>query len=348
MLLTMRNSCPVCGASGELCETDAAAFDFDQGLGYLAPLLEVEADDFKSSLGRMKPLKCCVCKANYLDPWLSSDSQSQVFITGHPVHNVGWRSFLERIERNLTPDLQIDPEKLFETLNVKSGGLSNYFELGCPFQGLLLHLSKRSSLEEYRKVSSQFGGMAPKHSRRFLWPFRAFMRVASFAKNLAFITSKLRTYRDKFRHRFQNEPNLSLRNLPELRRYFVPLESTKFWGVNCSMYGESCAATAMSSLHAKIISRNQLKRFGKIPNSCIGLFNVLDHQDDPLELLRECLAQASVVVVLGHQPPLGVQHHFGLGSDFFEHLPALIDGVEVSRLSPGGANTLLYTLSLQN
>ena len=172
MLLTMRNSCPVCGASGELCETDAAAFDFDQGLGYLAPLLEVEADDFKSSLGRMKPLKCSVCKANYLDPWLSSDSQSQVFITGHPVHNVGWRSFLERVERNLTPDLQVDPEELLDTLNRRARGLLNYFELGCPFQGLLLHLAQRTSLEEYRDVSSQFGGMSPKHSRRFLLPSR--------------------------------------------------------------------------------------------------------------------------------------------------------------------------------
>jgi len=347
MLLTARNSCPVCGASQELCRTDTTAFDFNQGLSYLAPLLEAEGDSSKSILASMKPFKCGVCRARFLDPWLSLHSQSRVFIKGHPIHNVGWRSFLERVERNLTPDLQVDPEELIATLNLKAGGLLNYFELGCPFQGLLLHLSERSSLDEFRGISSQFGGMTPEHSRRFLWPARVFMRVASLAKNLAFIASKLRTYRDRFRQRYQKEPTLSTRDLSGLQRYFVPLGSTRFWGVNCSMFGESCAATAMSSLHATVIPHDELKKFGKIPNSCIGLFNVLDHQDDPLKLLQECLNQANVVVVLGHEPPLGIQHHFGLGSDFFENLPTLIRGLEVTRLSPDGANSLLYSLCLQ-
>ena len=347
MLLSERHSCPVCGAGRELAEPNTSAFDFNQGRDYLAPLLDTEGPDFRSHIAAMRSYKCKVCRAYFLDPWLSSNGRLRVFVTGHPIHNVGWRSFLERVERNLTPDLQVDPSRLLETLNSRVGGLVNYFEFGCPFQGLLLHMSKRIELEEYRAFSNVISGMSPKHSRRFLIPSRIFLRGSGLAKNLAFTISRVRTYRDKLRRRFKTEPTLSLRDLPALQKYFVPLESSKFWGVNCSMFGESCAATAVNSLGATVISRSEFKSLGRIENSCIGLFNVLDHQDDPMQLLRECLQQATAVIVLGHEPPLGIQHHFGLGSDFFESLPILIEGVEVKRLSTEGAPTLLYLVSLR-
>lgn len=348
MLLTERHTCPVCGSDKKSAVADLQAFDFEQGLEYLAPLLETEGDGSQALLPTMKPYHCTACGARFLDPWLTSHARSRVFVTGHPIHNVGWRNFVERLERNLTPDLHIDPIQLINTLDSQVDGLETYLEFGCPFQGILLHLAKRKDLESYRAVSRGVSGMTPRHSRRFLVPVRVFMGVAAIAKNIAFLTSALRTFRDRIRRRFQTEPALSEREFPALRKYFVPLESSKFWGMNCSVFGESCAATAMSGLGATVISRSELRKLGKIRKSCIGLFNVLDHQDDPIELLRECLMQVTAVVVLGHEPPLGIQHHFGLGSDFFERLPNFIDGLRVQRLSDKHSGTLLYLLSLQD
>lgn len=347
-MLLKSHSCPVCGADSGLSEPDLQAFDFSQGLAYLSPLIRKEGNHFQASLTGMSPLRCSVCNARYLDPWLSPQGRSQIFITGHPIHNVGWRSFLERAERNLVPDLQIDAERLLEILNSETGGLLNYFELGCPFQGLLLHFSKRQHLESYRTGLRTFTGMSRDDSRRFIPPIRVFMRLAGIARTVAFVTSRLRTIRDKVRHRYLIEPKLSLREFPNLQKYFVPLESTKFWGANCSMFGESCTATAMGALNTTLMTHHQLKELGKIPRSCIGLFNVLDHQDNPLQLLRECLNRATAVVVLGHEPPLGIQHHIGLGSDFFASLPALIDGVTVKTLSDPDSKNILCILKLKN
>lgn len=348
MLLTETASCPVCGTSREHSRTNAEAFDFAQGLDYLAPLLDAESDESKVELDNMQSYECAVCGAVYLDPWLSRTGRARVFISGHPIHNVGWRTYLERIERNLTPALQIEPTELLEHIQRETGELTNYFEMGCPFQGLLVHFSERRKLEEYRGTSAKISGMFPRHSRRFLLPLRIFLRIASLGRNIALQVSRARTVRDRLRGRHQPEPALSKCDSSKIKKYFVPLESSKFWGSNCSVFGESCAATAMGALDATVVSRYEFEQMGKIPNSCVGLFNVLDHQDDPLGLIRSCLQQATVVVVLGHEPPLGIQHHFGLGSGFFDRLPDFIPRLQVTRLNDSGENSLLYLLSCKS
>ena len=347
MLFVETRVCPVCKADRARSTVDESAFSFDEGLAYLAPLIESESPDFYAALEDMKPFRCGNCNSRFLDPWLSLEGRARIFVTGHPVHNAGWRHFVERLERNLTPDLQVDAEQLIDYMNSRTKGLEQYIELGCPFQGLLLHLAERATLEQYRGCSSRISGMLPQHRRRLLTPLRLFMRASSVGRNLALSVSRVRTARDKLRGRHKSDPTVSLRGNTSFKKSFVPLGSTRFWGVNCSMFGETCTATALTALGAQVTPFEEFRRIKRMTHGSIGLFNVLDHQENPLELLRLCLEKATLVIVLGHEPPLGIQHQFGIGSDFMERLPELISGASVERLSKPESVNFLFAISLE-
>jgi hypothetical protein len=77
-----------------------------------------------------------------------------------------------------------------------------------------------------------------------------------------------------------------------------------------------------------------------------GLFNVLDHQDDPLTLLREVLRVSKLVVCMSHNVPFSRQHHFGLGESFFHNLPRLIRGCEVEQVSDLGEANCAFFVSM--
>lgn len=335
-------NCPVCKASSRKADERPGAFDRTSGQAYLKPFADaagLSLDDLYQSL---KTFQCKACGAVFFNPWFDQSARNHIFVRGHPVHNVGWRSLQERFEQRLNPNLQIAPRLLMEAVNARVGKVSSYVELGCPFQGLLLHMADDDLIDSVGRETFRFTSMRAQDYRRFLPPLRLFMRIGGLANAGARQLSVIRRQRNRLRGRWYKDAFSE--ETRQVSRTFVPLQSSKFWGMNCSMFGDSCTALANHALGATVVSYPQ---FADSPatHDLIGIFNILDHQDDPLSLLRRCLKKGRAVVCLGHEAPISPQHHFGLGRAFFESLSETIDSCLVEELSSEHSGTVLYLLT---
>jgi hypothetical protein len=341
-LLTSSGVCPVCGHSTTLNQRASNSFNDLDGRQYLDSMFGIERFELENLLDEMMAYSCSKCGANYLEPWLSLEARNKIFILGHGVHNVGWRNFQERIEQNLSPSL-VDSRELISRIYNVVPHFSSYVEFGCPFQGLLLHLASNDEISQFTRSYRTFTSANKASYRRFLPPLRVYMSLGRYAKSVALFFTGMRRFRNRVRGRRGQAQEFQLRN--PVKKYFVPLKSTKFWGENCSMYGDSCTATAIGFMNIEGMS---LQQFSLIENESlfdvVGLFNVLDHQDDPLALLRMCLQRARVTIVMSHNQPFGKQHQFGLGERFFENLGDLIGSCEVTKLHESGESNLLYLI----
>lgn len=336
------STCPVCEATSEDAIKDPSAFNRKSGQAYLKPLADTLHLDLEEIYKQLETFICRKCGAVFFNPWFNQSARNRIFIQGHPIHNVGWRTFQERFEQNLNPNLQIPPDQLIDLLRSRVGELNAYAELGCPFQGLLLHMADDDMVSSAGRISSVFTSMRPRDYRRFLPPLRLFMRVGGLGNLLVRMLSLSRRRRNQLRGRWRDEQFSE--QTRDISRAFVPLQSSKFWGLNCSMYGESCSAIASRALGATVVPYPQFAK-SSITYDAIGIFNVLDHQEDPLSLLRECLSKGRAVICLSHEAPIAPQHHYGLGRAFFESLTKTVDCCSVEELSDRRSGTVLYLLT---
>lgn len=340
--LTYSVHCPVCKASSDNADEKPEAFDRTSGQAYLRPYADSAGLSLADLYESIKAFECRACGAVFFNPWFDQSARNRIFIEGHPVHNVGWRSLQERFEQRLNPNLQIAPDLLMEAVRARVGKVSSYAELGCPFQGLLLHMADDDLIGSVGRDRSRFTSMRAQDYQRFLPPLRLFMRLGGLANAGARQLSIVRRKRNRLRGRWYEDSFPE--ETREVLRTFVPLQSSKFWGLNCSLFGDSCTALANRALGATVVPYPQ---FADSPTTydLIGIFNVLDHQDDPLSLLRQCLKKGRAVVCLGHEAPISPQHHYGLGRSFFESLKETIDSCLVEELSQEDSGTVLYLLT---
>jgi len=338
----MSSSCPICGASVEYATEHPQTVDRNGGREYLQALCDSSGTTFIELVSELKMYQCGRCRGYFYNPWLSESSRNSVFITGHPIHNIGWRNYQERREQRLNPNIQISVDRLIEIMSSPQGKPTTYLEIGCPFQGLLLHFASDQEVEIPQQRLSAFGSMKASEYKRFLPSLRLFMRLGALARGL----SDVLTWSQKCRHKLRGRwhPNIFTEAPPQLRRYFVPLQSSKFWGSNCAMFGNSCTAVAHQALGAEILTYDQFAHTDRAFDA-IGLFNVLDHQDSPLTLLKTCLERSRLVLCLSHDAPFAPQHHIGLGREFFESLERTIAGCTVTELSKNNSNTVLFLVA---
>jgi hypothetical protein len=341
-LLRQEQSCPVCKSSIDQAREASAMIDNSGGREYLAPLGRHSGITFDQLLSELRLYRCTFCRAFFFNPWLNLRARSEVFTTGHPIHNVGWRNYQERLEQHLNPSLQVDVSTLLGTIFKYSGSLSTYLEMGCPFQGLLLHLADDDLLHSAQPGMISYNSMRSTEYQRFLRPLRIFMRIGTIGATAAKLTTRLRRSRNKLRGRWY-QATLST-PVPNLKKYFIPLQSSKFWGNNCSMYGNSCTAVASHSLQAELLTYQHFID-SEQEFSAVGLFNVLDHLDEPIDVLRKSLRRSRVVLCLSHDAPFSPQHHIGLGREFFLGLERILTNCRVEELSAGSSSTVLFAIS---
>lgn len=344
-ILKFDTSCPVCAQSIDLAIEQPAAVDRSGGREYLQALCDKSGTSFDQLTLKLKIYQCGSCRGYFFNPWLSESARNSVFIIGHPIHNVGWRNYQERREQRLNPNLQVSIERLLQVIASGSNELASYVEIGCPFQGLLLHFADDKKLGAPQNDSSNFSSMRIREYRRFLPSLRLFMRLGAIAKRLADVMTLLQRRRHQLRGRWH--ASTKERGDLRLHRYFVPLQSSKFWGANCAMYGNSCVAVAHQDLGAEVLTFEQFVSAERTFD-VVGLFNVLDHQDSPLKLLQSCLNRARVVLCLSHESPFAPQHHIGLGREFFESLEQTISGCQVTELSQPSSTTVLFSVTLNH
>ena len=340
--LSFSSFCPVCNCSIRHAEEQPDAFDKSGGDAYLLPLANSLGISLEEIYASISVFRCSNCGAVFFNPWFNHLARNCIFLEGHPIHNVGWRNLQERFEQNLRPSLQMPLGALLEVVQERIGRIETYAELGCPFQGLLLHFANNTKVSALGQSASVFTSMRAEDYRRFLPPLRQFMRTAGLSKVWSRRLSLVRQWRNKFRGRWRQ--NSTDYDSLGLKRTFIPLQSSKFWGLNCSMYGDSCAATAHRCLDAAVLPQ-ALFMESDFCYDLIGLFNVLDHQDDPLKLLRQCLSKGRAVLCLGHESPISAQHHFGLGRSFFQLLDRTLGQCSVEELSHPESQTNLYLLT---
>ncbi len=333
--------CPVCGHLTKHNQPDPNSFDFEGGRKYLEVLENSDVTNLDALLTEFQPYLCRSCGAHYLEPWLSLKQQNRVFSLRHSIHNVGWRNFQEKFEFNSNPSTGLPPSELLALIKTRIPEIRTYAEFGCPFQGLLLNLADFTNVDESFSSGREFNSMAYKNYKRFLTPARIFMRSATMAKQISLQLTKVRRLKHKIRKRYR--PQIQHSN--SITRYFVPLHSTAFWGQNCSMYGDSCTATAIKSLSCTEISLQQFVDIGgSKPFDLVGLFNILDHQSNPVELLRTCASRSKAIICMGHAPPYGRQHHFGLSDSFFGQIEKQIGNCEVKKIPIEDNSSLLYVI----
>jgi len=330
--LSWIDCCPVCGAATSESIVDVDAFDFRDGERYLTAVARDHEVSVRQLFLDVRAYKCLRCHAHYLNPWLNLSGRNRVFVSGHSIHNMGWSNFQQGFSAGHGPTLPMPPRLILDAVAARHGPVSTYVELGCPFQGLLLHLkpthtslhiSRRTRLpitmnkEEYQRLPNP----AARYLRLRGFLDRGFLRLLKlFAKTRATV-----------RREVVEVPRIS----------FARISSTKFWGENCSLYGNSCSTSLSVAFGIHITSIDALRQEPDKSIDLIGLFNVLDHLDDPLETLRLSLRLARVVVCCSHNQPYGIQHHVGMGYEFFNRLPTLIDNCNVSFLSEPDADEVL-------
>ena len=330
-LLENSGKCPVCGfPTSQNCQANES-FEPYGGREYLSPLAETETVEIDQLLARMQPYQCKNCGAAYLEPWLNAYARSRVFVTGHPVHNAGWRNLQQWIERGLTPAIPSSISSLFEEIDRRIGNFTSYVEFGCPFQGLLLGLAPpEDATLLIKSPESQFTMSSALARRRLLLPMYWYQKLSRYVFQISCYLTRIRKTRDRIRgRRLRDKPLFSL----PATSFFVPLSSSRFWSANCSMYGGTCPAVVSQFSNVTVSSLAEVMKSEIHQFDVAGLFNVLDHQDNPMNLLREVLKISKLVICLSHNPPYSKQHHFGLGKEFFYKLPDRIENCEVVALS---------------
>lgn len=343
-LLENLGKCPVCSSPTNNNSRRDDAFENLGGREYLKPLAESEGVSLDELLAEMQSYQCSNCHAYYLEPWLSSYARSRVFVTGHPIHNVGWRNLQQWSERSLIPEIPGGIDSLYNKIRCRVGIFKTYIEFGCPFQGLILGLAPPEDTKVLLRTSSAQFTMPTRHAqRRLLPPLYWYLRLSNHIFRFSQFLTLIRRTRDKIRGRHRK--SASKFRVPD-HSLFVPLSSSRFWGANCSMYGGSCSALISQFSNVVVSSRPEVMKTEVHHYDVSGLFNVLDHQDDPLTLLREVLRVSKLVVCMSHNVPFSRQHHFGLGESFFHNLPRLIRGCEVEQVSDLGEANCAFFVSM--
>lgn len=339
-LLETLGKCPVCSFPTGSNNKRDDAFEIRGGREYLSPLADTAKIVLDDLMAQMQSYECSNCRAFYLEPWLNPYARSRTFITGHPIHNVGWRNLQQWTERGLIPEIPGGIDSLYERIRTRVGNFNSYVEFGCPFQGLILGLAPYEDSELLTRTSASQFAMPTKHAhRRLLPPLYWYLKLSNNIFRLSQFLTVIRKTRDRIRGRHQS--SASVFRLPE-RSTFVPLQSSRFWSTNCSMFGASCTALVSRFSNVTVSTRPEILKAETHYYDVAGLFNVLDHQDDPLILLREVLKISKLVVCMSHDAPFSRQHNFGLGREFFYNLPRIIDGCEIELIGEDGANSLFF------
>ena len=317
-LTTRQHVCPVCGSPNRTVTNNGLARDkIPEYLRVVGEVLKFEYSDFAELL---VDVKCVDCKSVYVDPRASDRLLNQVYIRNAPIHHAGWSRFTKALLGEDPDDELITSVQKYlfrENLVPRS-----YLEVGCPFNGLGLSLTNPAQLRSAVVDRSNSRDYYSSSTRR---------RVFRYSTCLARIETRLQELLARSWMRFQSfrRPQaLPMRvDLQPVEITLLAEFSTNRWMVECRGYGMSCINAAGAALSATTISREQLN---EIPANCFdlgGLFNTLDHSDQPLELLQMLTRTCKRLIFAGHSMrEAHLQHRFAFAS---ETIPILCEKLSV-------------------
>jgi len=251
-------------------------------------------------------VECTDCGSIYLDPWLTEASQVTLFQVASPTHVSGWTDW-EIATR--TGAGQPHMNRLAQLLTSRLAPINHYVEVACPFSGLLLATTPPERVVGWRASnapSSRWDWRMTKMARINSWWSRWGLAITDLILKLRRAAYGAKTVRSSTTLPFSAVRTLAV--VPSLRR----------WSFGCTRYGSGCTQVAMQSLDC------QVKLLDELPaNSAdlLGIFNSIDHVDDPVAVLRRSLEIAPNVVVGGHEPSRAkYQHAYALDAETLRRL----------------------------
>jgi hypothetical protein len=324
--------CPVCGsASRSVLHEGVMNIKPDSYTERFADYLGTSHAELLHGAAQMQ---CSDCGTIYLDPWLSRDAQVLLFQMASPTHIGGWTEW-EYVTR--TGRGRPYMENLVAYLGSTLGNINHYVEIACPFSGLLLTTAPREQLLAWRATkapSAQHDWRMTKMARLHgIWERLGLRLVDAILRLRQFAARSMRSGRP-------NHQTLAG------QRTFAMVSSLRRWNLGCNRFGAGCAQVAVQALDCDVKMLNEMP-----PDSAdlIGIFNSLDHLENPVEVLKQCLAVSPRIIVGGHEPRRAkYQHAYALDDETIRRLGTK-HGFSVTNISgqiadwPGSEYLVLLT-----
>ena len=310
LILKSIDRCPVCGSVNRDADPGGmAAKKEDKGYHYIkygASKLGISVKDFVRTA---KVYRCRECRTRYCDPWFAPEVASSIFTTGAPDHMAGWAEYETWLSGSRLTPVQKRNRRIAEIVESRLGDVSTYAEYGCPFQGLLLHYTGIQNLPPDR-ISRMVSAMKKERDLRRPRVARWVMEAMQISRFIAFIYHWCRYMKESWISRLASSVGVN----PPKKMWLLTKDSSTFWSNNCVRYGNSCRYFAAKSFNVSVLPLEELT----VKVDLVGLFNVLDHTSEPLEVLKALFLRARAVLVVTHTAEqAGKQHLYAFADDFY-------------------------------
>lgn len=325
MKLKRIDGCPVCGSTARTPEPKGmAAHKADAGYHYIkyaAQELGVTVRDFVT---KAEVQRCGNCASVYCDPWITSELAAKVFTTGAPDHMAGWAEYESWLSSSRPTYVMERNARIAAIAEARLGKIDRYAEYGCPFQGLLPYFaSLRISPPE--RISTMVAAMKREPDMRRPRVARWTMTVMQLARHVTAAYHWCRYLKTSC-----GAPPAPARTASvPTRQWLLTRDSSIFWSNNCVRYGNSCRFFATRSFGVSVLPVEEFAGDKAIDRlDLIGLFNVLDHTVQPIELLRVLMGKAKALLLVTHTAErAGKQHLYAFSDDFHAWLESELGNV---------------------
>ncbi len=333
MSLVPITHCPVCCSADRLPASDGiASRRKDTGRHYLVHAAERLGVTIDQALEAIRVYQCSRCRSYYCDPWLSPQIAAYIFTEGAPDHIAGWANFEHWLGSPQPNSVEAANNQLYRKLLKKIGPITSYAEYACPFQGFLLLFGRLETTPAMR-VSAFSRAIHRRSDIRWTIGPRLHHAAQKLAHWATIIYHQLRVMKHG-----QILPFESVVELPTTRRLLTQ-GSAKAWGSNCVRYGASCSYFASKLLGADVQPFDEnLRHVDKCPDQAVdllGIFDILDHTEDPMSVIINAMKIARhVVIVTHHAEVAGKQHLFAFHESFSSWLESTLNSARVTDLTP--------------
>ncbi len=296
--------CPLCSSPAHKPAAAAQANLYSEQLALLTDTSEAEL------LAQFSNVECAQCSLIYKQRWFQPELLQRLFQGAVAAHPRGWDVISERFSfTNFSHELG-----LFE-LAVRNSDALNTARYQRALSALVDSMPESAAAQKRELVSliaakniSALQAQLPNLKNHFTAPF-PFKRFAGFSA-------------PELWHWFESQigpiaryaelgcPLWGFLSAPvanSARRSMITRTEANYWGKSCMQNGQTCMAALQQRSDVQSVD------FAELPNDCfdvIGLYQYLDHVQEPMPLLRSALkaSRAVALIVDSAELPCAIQH----------------------------------------
>jgi len=286
-VLKIVQNCPLCGSvkKSKVIKNNKNIYSY-----FLSNILNLNENFVLRS---MQNYKCEKCTLIYKKKWLNTKDIKKIYEVYQPTHpgglntlkkNFGKNKFVELIKKYIQFNNKKKCEfsdrirrEVIKILNLTDNNKSNYIKLKKNFIQKLINNDHKYIQQHYiilsnfikkPKIHSQFSGFRSKEISSYLNKNINLKKIKSYAEVGCPLWG-----------------NYSHFKKPWIKQYFINLNENNFWKTD-KKNTENCLNYL--SKRVKVITKTNLKHI-----DFVGVYNFLDHLEDPLKFFNKELKKAS-------------------------------------------------------